>query len=93
MKYAYGLGLKETDIDAIDGDVRIAYDVKQKLAAVFKLWKQKCKAQSLPGPANFLTLLKLALKLEDGDGAEEICLRCKKASEFLNQICYRVNII
>ena len=77
MKYANAIGLKQPDIGAIDQDVRIAFDAKQKLAAAFKLWKTKCKAQELPGPANFLFLLTVAIKLQDGDAAEEICKTCK----------------
>ena len=77
MKYATALHLSQADIDAIDGDIRIAHSTKLKLAAAFKKWKSKCKADSLP--ATYRSLLKVALTLEDGNGAEEICRKCKRS--------------
>ena len=78
MKYATGIGLTQAEIQAIDNimDLQLAFNVKLKLAAAFKMWKSKRKANSLP--ATYRVLLTVALKLEDGDGAEEICTMCKR---------------
>ena len=81
MKYATGIGLTEADIEVIDQDTRVANDARLKLAAAFKMWKTKCKANSLP--ATYQVLLKVALKLEDGNGAEKICRTCKRCKSFV----------
>ena len=77
MKYACRLGLSEAEISDIDGDIRIAHSNMLKLAFAFKRWKSKCKASNLP--ATYRSLLKVALKLEDGNAAEEICRACKES--------------
>ena len=77
MEYAYTLRLSQADIEEINGDINIAHSTKLKLAAVFKKWKSNCKADSLP--ATYQSLLKVALTLEDGNGAEEICKKCKRS--------------
>ena len=82
MKYATGIGLTQADIEAIDQNVKIANDTKLKLAAAFKMWKSKCKVKSLP--ATYQVLLKVALELEDGNGAEEICKTCRRCKSYYN---------
>ena len=76
MEYATGLGLTQAEIGNLDGNVNIAHSTQLKLAAAFKLWKSKHKADSLP--VTYRSLLKVALKLKDGNGAEEICRTCRK---------------
>ena len=77
MKYACHLGLSEAEISDIDGDMRIVHSNMLKLAFAFKRWKSKCKASNLP--ATYRSLLKVALMLADGNGAEEICRTCKES--------------
>ena len=76
VEYANELGLTQAEIGNLDGNWSIAHSTQLKLAAAFKLWKSKCKADSLP--ATYRSLLKVALKLKDGNGAEEICRTCRK---------------
>ena len=80
MEYANGLGLTQAEIGNLNGNVNIAHSTQLKLAAAFKLWKSKCKADSFP--ATYQSLLKVALKLKDGNGAEMICKTCLERSKF-----------
>ena len=74
-KYVNQLGLTQAEIDSLDYNLSMAFDTQLKLAAALKRWKSKCKAKSLP--ATYRSLLKVALKLDDGNAAEEICKTCR----------------
>ena len=76
MKYANGLGLSQADIGDIDGNINLAFSTKLKLAAAFKMWKANCQKDSLP--ATYRSLLKVALKVNDGNGAQKICETCRQ---------------
>ena len=82
VEYANGLGLTQAEIGNLDGNVNIAHSTQLKLAAAFKLWKSKCKADSLP--ATYRSLLEKALKINDGNGAEMICKTCLKRGKFFH---------
>ena len=67
-KYGPRLGLSDADIKTFERDHTISYSIKLITAAVFKEWHRKRVSE-----ATYRELVEVALKLEDGTGAEEIC--------------------
>ena len=70
-KYGPRLGLTEADIKTIERNHTISYSIKLITAKVFKEWHRKRDFE-----AKYRELVNVALKLEDGSGAEVICRIC-----------------
>ena len=74
-RYGPRLDLTEADIQNIERNPVLFFSQKLKVAAVFKKWHSKNGCE-----ATYRRLLKVALKLEDGSGAEKICQICAEGS-------------
>ena len=74
-KYGPWLGLSDADIEDIEGNPYILSSKKLKAAEVFKKWHRMKSCE-----ATYLQLLEVALKLNDGSGAEKICQICAKGN-------------
>ena len=67
-KYGPRLGLTDADIRTFERDPTMYFSIKLITAAVFMDWHSKKESQ-----ATYRVLAGIALKLEDGTGAEKIC--------------------
>ena len=74
-KYGPWLGLSDADIEDIEGNPYTFSSKKLKAAEVFKKWHRKKGCE-----ATYLQLLEVALKLNDGSGAEKICQICAEGN-------------
>ena len=74
-KYGPRLGLSDADIRTFERDPTMYYSIKLITAAVFKEWHRVKESR-----ATYRALVEIALKLEDGIGAEKICAELMKRS-------------
>ena len=65
------LGLSETEVLEIEQNPHLAYSRRLKVAHVLKKWHSKN-----PSKATYRALVEVALKIEEGKDAEEICKLC-----------------
>ena len=84
-KYGPRLHLSEADIKNIEHNPRLYDSVKLITAEVFKEWHKK-----LSFKATYKELVEVALKLEDGTGAEIICKICAEGNNLKK---YRISIL
>ena len=67
-KYGPRLGLSDADIRTFECDPTMYFSIKLITAAVFMEWHARKGLK-----ATYRVLVEIALKLEDGTGAEKIC--------------------
>ena len=67
-KYGPRLGLADADIRTFERDPTMYFSIKLITAAVFMEWHERKGVK-----ATYRVLVGIALKLEDGTGAEKIC--------------------